>query len=208
MSLHCVTLFYSYTQTYIDNISQFIYLQNLAVLPFLNVKPLVYSNTSCKNTFCRWDYRLNGSYSYIYFCRISIHAFHAGDLKGSNNYRTAFTNLIQPYPLIKVTFFQNKQSLKDIYRESNYKLLYYMRAVANTITVIKLKLDFDLLNHLLHKDLTAPLFSHISVQPIKETAYASASIVIMRDGRPPDFNLCKRFRYILQERSEGADQKI
>ena len=50
------------------------------VLPFLNVKWLVYK--SCKATFCRRGYGLKENDSSIYFCRITIPAIHASDLKG------------------------------------------------------------------------------------------------------------------------------
>ena len=85
MSLYCITLFYSYTQTYYDNVSQSTYLQKLAVLPLLNVKSLVYLNKSCTNTFCRRGYGLRENDSSIYFSRITIPAFHAGDLKEGKN---------------------------------------------------------------------------------------------------------------------------
>ena len=52
MSLFSTTLLYSYRQTYNDNVSQSIYLQKLAVLPFLNVKSPVFLNKSSTNTFC------------------------------------------------------------------------------------------------------------------------------------------------------------
>ena len=86
------TLFYSYTQTYNDNVSQSIYLLKLEVLP-LNIKSPVYLNKSSTNTFCRRGYGVKENDSSICFCRITIHAFNAGDLNGSNNCRTTFTNL-------------------------------------------------------------------------------------------------------------------
>ena len=92
MSLHCINLFYTYTKTYNDNLSQSIYLQKLAVLPFLNVKSLVFLNNSCMTTFCRWDNGLKDKVSSIYFCRVTIPAFHAGNVKGVTT--TAFTNLL------------------------------------------------------------------------------------------------------------------
>ena len=76
---HCIVL---QTQTYDDNVYQFIYLQKLAVLPFKNVKSHVYLNKSCMATFCRRGYGLKENDSSIYFCRITIPAFHADDLKG------------------------------------------------------------------------------------------------------------------------------
>ena len=85
MSLYCITLFYSYTQTYYDNVSQSTYLQKLAVLPLLNVKSLAYLNKSCTNTFCRRGYGLRENDSSIYFSRITIPSFHAGDLKEGKN---------------------------------------------------------------------------------------------------------------------------
>ena len=57
LSLHCI-IYYSYTNTYNDNVSQSIYLQKLAMLPFLNVKSLVYLNKSCTNTLCWMGYGL------------------------------------------------------------------------------------------------------------------------------------------------------
>ena len=85
MSLHCITLFYSCTQTYNDNVSQFIYLQKLAMLPLFNVKSLFYLSKSCTKTFCMWGYGLRENDSSIYFCRITIPAFHAGNLKVGKN---------------------------------------------------------------------------------------------------------------------------
>ena len=70
MSLHCIyfTVFYSYTQTYNNNVSQSISLQKLAVLPFLNVKPLVYLNKSYTNMFYRRGYGLKeNDILYTYF---------------------------------------------------------------------------------------------------------------------------------------------
>ena len=81
MSLYCITLFYSYTQTYYDNVSQSTYLQKLAVLPLLNVKSLVYLNKSCTNTFCRRGYWLRENDSSVYFSRITIPAFHVSKAK-------------------------------------------------------------------------------------------------------------------------------
>ena len=102
MSLHCVALFYSYTQTNNDNVSQSIYLQKLAVLPFLNVKSLVYLSKTCTNRFYRRGYGLKENDSYIHFCSITIPAFPTGDLKGRFNYRIVFTILTYPYPLLSI----------------------------------------------------------------------------------------------------------
>ena len=100
MSLHSTTLFYPYSQTYNDNVSQFIYLQKLAVFPILNVKSHVYLNKSCTTRFCDRGYRLKKNDSNIYFRRITMPAFHSGDLKKSKNYMTTFTDLPKSYRLI------------------------------------------------------------------------------------------------------------
>ena len=78
MSLNCTTFLYSYTQTYIDNVSQSIYVQKLAVLPFLNVKSQVFLNKSCTTLFCNRGYGLRENDSSILY----TYAFHAGDLRG------------------------------------------------------------------------------------------------------------------------------
>ena len=80
IAFHCTTSLHSYTQQDNHVVSQTIYLQKLAVLPFLNVKWLVYK--SCKATFCRRGYGLKENDSSIYFRRITIPAIHASDLKG------------------------------------------------------------------------------------------------------------------------------
>ena len=115
MSLYCITFLYSYTQTY---------LQKLAVLPLLNVKSLVYLNKSCTNKFCRRGYGLRENDSSIYFSRITIPAFHAGDLKEGKKVQIYYSHIP-----INITY--------DIYRELNHKLSDYMRAwkqQSNTIT--------------------------------------------------------------------------
>ena len=90
MPFYCIILFYSYTQTYSDNVSQSTYLLKYAMLPLLNVKSLVYYNKSCTTTFCRWDNELRENDSSIYFCRITIPAVHAGDSKEGKNYMITF----------------------------------------------------------------------------------------------------------------------
>ena len=136
MSSNCFTLFYSYTQIYNNYVSQSIYLRKLAVLPFLNVKSLVYLNKSCTNRFYRWGYGLKENESHFYFCRITIPAFPTGELKGRINYRIAFTGLTDPYPLLKKSCFKSKANY--IYREPKHKLFDYMRAwiqLSNTINI-------------------------------------------------------------------------
>ena len=103
MPLHCISLFNSYIQTYNDVVSQFVYLQNIAVLQSFDVKSTVYLNKPYTNTFCRRGYGLKENYFYIYFCRITIPAFHSGDLKGSYNYRSS--KAISPF---KVIVFQEQ----------------------------------------------------------------------------------------------------
>ena len=90
MPLHSATLLYPYSQTYNDNVSQFIYLQKLAVFPILNVKSHAYLNKSYTTRFCEWGYGLKENDSNIYFRRITMPAFHTGDLKKSKNYMTTF----------------------------------------------------------------------------------------------------------------------
>ena len=87
------TILYSYTQKYNNNVSQFIYLQKPAVLPSLSVKSLVYLNKSCTTSFRRRGYGSKEKDSSMYFCRTTIPAFHAGNLKRGKNCRTAFSNL-------------------------------------------------------------------------------------------------------------------
>ena len=74
MSLYFITLFYSYTQTYYDNISQSTYLQKLAVLPLLNHARIHFVGGAMD---CQRE-----NESSVYFFRITIPAFHAGYLKG------------------------------------------------------------------------------------------------------------------------------
>ena len=93
MSLHCTTLFYPYSQAYNDNVSQFIHLQKTAVFSILNVTSQVYLNKLCTTWFCGRDYGLKENDSNIYFCRITIPACHAVDLKKGKNCMTTFTNL-------------------------------------------------------------------------------------------------------------------
>ena len=93
MSLHSTTLFYPYSQAYNDNVSQFIYLQKLAVFPILNVKSHVYLNKSCTTMFYDRGYGLKENDSNIYFRRITMPAFHTDELKKSKNYMTTYLNL-------------------------------------------------------------------------------------------------------------------
>ena len=87
LKCHCIVLLY-FTHTHKLTMITFLSLptcKKLAVLPLLNVKSLVYLNKSCTNTFCRRGYGLRENDSSIYFSRITIPAFHAGDLKEGKN---------------------------------------------------------------------------------------------------------------------------
>ena len=78
MQLRCTTSLYSYTLKDIDHVSQSIYLHKLAVLPFSNVKSLVYLNNTCSGTFCKRGNGLKENDSSIYLWKITIPAIHGG----------------------------------------------------------------------------------------------------------------------------------
>ena len=59
--------------------------KKIAVSLFLNVKPPVCLNKSCTTMFCRRGDGLKENDSIIYFCRVTIPAFHVSDLKGITN---------------------------------------------------------------------------------------------------------------------------
>ena len=91
---HCTIFWYSYTRTYNYNVSQSIYLQKLAGLPFLNVSHYSFWINHALLHF------VGGAMDWEKMTRtrifaITIPVFHADDLKGLTT-----TNLTYSYTLI------------------------------------------------------------------------------------------------------------
>ena len=112
-------------------------MQKLAVLPFLNVKSLIYLNKSCTNTFCRWRLWTQRKWLLYLFMQSNNTCISCRWCERGNIYRTAFKSAIAIFSY-KLMVFQMISILNQItnFRGNSYRARLPQR-VANSCHVIQ-----------------------------------------------------------------------